>query len=404
MRSKNGQKNRFIARNELFGATIYDRQTLTYQLVDHKDLKNKVEDWNSTQTGFDTWTVKTDSEYQDILFSPVRVYYEFTRACNLRCKTCFNASAKALRGELTTAEALRSIEELRKAAVFDIRFSGGEVTVRPDWFEVLSYAVSLGHAVSLNTNGVYNDDDTIDKIVALGLEQVTVSIDGLEETHNKIRGDGTFKQSFRALKELHSKRAITRINTVLTTESAREVEQLLELVSPYISEINFFYMRPTGRALGIKGEMLSHTVLNQTNKAIEDLRSKYSHIRILHGVQIVQENSIVSLSKKNLGLQMGGPDGFTRMTLLSDGTFWPGGYTPHLDRSWCAGNIKNEGYSILRLWRESPTLKKFRKKSVNQQRVCHTCPIFRKDCGGADMEMELYRERNLEKKNPYCIY
>lgn len=397
-------QNRFIVRNELFGATIYDEERLTYRFLNSDEVKIQIDDWNSSQTGFDSWSVKLDDTPKGIIFSPVRVYYEFTRACNLRCKTCFNASANALRGELTTIEALKTIEELRRASVFDIRFSGGEVTERPDWFEVLMYAKSLGHAVSLNTNGVYNRSDTIDKIVALHLEQVTISIDGLERTNDSVRGLGTFRCSLSALKELYSRGATTRVNTVLTKESAQEVEPLLEIVSPYITEINFFYMSPTGRALGMTGEMLSHIELNETNKRIEFLREKYPLLRILHGVQVVQENSISYHIQKKLGLYMGGPDGFTRMTLLSDGTFWSGGYTPYLDRSWCLGNIKDEKYSILRLWRESPVLQRFREKSLAQQKVCNSCSIFGKDCGGVDMEMELYREKRPDKKNPYCIY
>ncbi len=397
-------RKRFVLREELFGFTLFDRQKMRHKFIQNnnqEDLKliEKVADdcekWNSDLT----------NSPKDIIYSPIRIYFEFTAACNLRCRTCFNESGLPKPNELNTSEVKKTLKGLRKDKVFDIRFSGGETTQRKDWFEILKYAKKLGFSVSLNTNGVYSDQTTIiNKLIKLDLEQITFSIDGNKKFHDYIRGEGNYEKTVSSIKKLHEKGAHLRINTLITKGSAKSLEDILSLAGKYVEEINFFVMRPIGRGAHLLNEVLSYKELCNFNEKIEKFKSKYPHVNILYGSKVTIANSIKAKTESKLGLKLGGPDGLTRFNLSPDGSIWPGGYTPFLRPDFYLGNIKTEGFSILNVWRNSEKLKQFREESFKIQNKCLTCPENGVRCPGAGIEMEFYREKSLNQKNPYCKF
>ena len=393
---------RFVLRDEKFGYTLFDKVRMRHKFL---SSANDLRFSDIEVQDFEKWAGDLSEAPGDIIYSPIRIYFELTSACLLRCKTCFNQSGKAKADEMSTEEVIRTLDGLRNDNILDIRFSGGEVTTRPDWFEILGHAKELGFSVSLNTNGVYrNPKQTIDQLASLDLEQITISIDGGHDFHDYIRGKGNYERTVKTLDELHKQGAHLRINTVLTQGAANDLEEILDLAGRFVEEINFFYMRTAGRALGILDQVVSYDELYNFDERIEKLKPKYPHMRILHGSKVMVVNSISSDVTSSVGLKMGGPDGFTRFNLLPNGSIWPGGYTPHLRPDFYLGNIKEEGYSLLDIWRNSPKLKEFREISLRLQESCSKCPEKNVKCSGASMEMEFYREQNPEHKNPYCIY
>jgi len=391
-------------RNEHFGATLYDKRRLRHKFLTKKDLKKQIFMLGVPVNNVEKWKLDLSKSPTNIIYSPIRVYFDLTTMCNLRCKNCFNNSGKAGPNEMSTDEVKDSLQGMRNDSIFDIRFTGGEVTSRNDWFDIVKYAKELGSAVSLNTNGVYSNPRTIDELASLDLEQITISLDGDRKFHNYIRGEGTFDKAVETLKKLHELGAHLRINTVLTKGSANDLEAILRIAEEFAEEINFFYMRTTGRALDILDLVLSYEELFKFSERVEKIKSRYQHVNILHGSQVMSMNSIQRVTSDKLGIQMGGPDGFTRFNLLADGSIWPGGYTPYLEFKYNLGNIKEEGYTMLRIWRHSPLLKEFREKSLKLQERCMVCEEKDVRCPGASMEMELYREKNPDKKNPYCLF
>ena len=304
-------RKRFILRDEKFGYTLFDRVMLRHKFLSKTDNNLKFPD--IVVDDFERWTADLSEAPADIVYSPIRIYFELTSGCFLRCKTCFNQSGKAKPDEMTTDEVKKTLDGLRNDNVLDIRFSGGEVTTRPDWFEILKYAKRLGFSVSLNTNGVYkNPELTIDQLASLDLEQITLSIDGGRDFHNYIRGKENYERTVKTLEELHKRDAHLRINTVLTKGAANDLEEILDLAGRFVEEINFFYMRTAGRALGILDQVVSYEELHQFDEHVDSLKPKYPQMRILHGSKVMVVNSIASEVTSNVGLKTGGPDGFTR--------------------------------------------------------------------------------------------
>lgn len=393
-------KERFVLRDEVFGGTLFDRKTLRCKYLETKGIHGDISIDGTRVKSFEHWKADISSAPPDLLYSPIRIYVETTRACNLRCRHCFNASESRDPDEMSTDELFKALEGIQGDNVFDVRFSGGEFTMHPDWYEILQKAKDLGFGVSINTNGVYKDPSIINKLSSLDLEQIVLSIDGTQKHHDQIRGKGSFNQTFQSLRQLRERGAVLRTNTVLNRKSVSDMEEVIQTVGPYVDEMNFFHMRYTGRAQRMAEETLSYQELYEFNQKAAQIVKKYPHINILFGSQVTRENSI---RMNELGLKVGGPDGFTRFNLLANGSLWAGGYAPYIDRDLQFGNIKEEGYTILQLWRKSPKLNAFRDFSNQLVMRCLSCPELNLRCPGTNVEMELIKLKFPEIGNPYCI-
>lgn len=396
-------RERYVLRDEAFGGTLYDRKLLRHDFL-HED---QIDDTSITYNGqriesFEHWEAEVDNLKPDIIYSPIRVYVERTRKCNLRCPTCFNSSGPEPPGELTTDELKKSLEGMRDDYVLDLRFSGGEITTKPNWHEEVGHAKDLGFAVSVNTNGVYRKPDlVVDQLASLDIDQITISIDGNQENHDINRGKGTYRKSIEALQELKERGVALRTNTVLTSLSINDPEDIIQDVGDYVDEMAFFHMRLTGRAQGIQDRKVDFFQLFEFYKRMETLEQRYPDIRFFYKEKAIQQTSIMP---NEFGLRVGSPDGLTRLNLNSDGSIWAGGYTAYIDENLNLGNLKDEGYSLRQIWNNSPILESYREFGRKLVERCLDCAELDGRCPGVNVEMELIRRKFPEIGNPNCIY
>ncbi|NVN97970.1 MAG: radical SAM protein [Geobacteraceae bacterium] len=121
---------------------------------------------------------------------PSFICAKMTMECNSRCVHCDIWQTTYGEVELSTVEWFRILGELRSwLGRFRMVFTGGEALLRKDLPEILSHAVRLGIDVELLSNGIIIDSQLAARLVAMGLEQITVSYDGITaEVHDRFRG------------------------------------------------------------------------------------------------------------------------------------------------------------------------------------------------------------------------
>ncbi|PYU41972.1 MAG: heme d1 biosynthesis radical SAM protein NirJ, partial [Acidobacteria bacterium] len=66
---------------------------------------------------------------------PLSVHFDLTYRCNERCVHCYLDHDN--HGELTTAECLQVLDDLARSGALFLTFSGGEIFLRPDLYEIL---------------------------------------------------------------------------------------------------------------------------------------------------------------------------------------------------------------------------------------------------------------------------
>ena len=152
--------------------------------------------------------------------------WEITLACDLGCRHCGSRAGKARPDELSTDECLDVVRQLADLGIREVTLIGGEAYLREDW-DVIARAISeRGMRVGITTGGRNFDDARVQRAVDAGVATISVSVDGLEQTHDLQRGA---RGSWRSAVE--SAERIARTEMRLATNSQINRLSMPELVA-----------------------------------------------------------------------------------------------------------------------------------------------------------------------------
>ncbi|MCJ7559632.1 radical SAM protein, partial [Candidatus Bathyarchaeota archaeon] len=157
---------------------------------------------------------------------PLFCGHKLTYNCNLRCKMC--PFWKRLSKDSSIEREKAILKRIYDSGVCGIAFEGGEPLLRADLAEILAFSRSLPLHTSLVTNGTLLES-RIDEIAPYVDGAVYVSLDGLEKTHDAIRGvSGCFRKAVRGITASREKVPVT-INTTIMAENLHEIEDIVKL-------------------------------------------------------------------------------------------------------------------------------------------------------------------------------
>ena len=159
--------------------------------------------------------VSTTDHYQRIYRKTMENYiclfchWELTYRCNLYCRHCY-ATGNQNEGEFSLEKAKSILDELKEMSCLDLTFSGGEILMRQDFFEIASYARIQGFALRLLTNATLIDETISRQIASLYPLTVETSIyaahKNLHDSITKIKGSyDKLMQAIKLLKQQNLK-------------------------------------------------------------------------------------------------------------------------------------------------------------------------------------------------------
>ncbi len=117
-----------------------------------------------------------------------------TERCNLRCRHCYIGDPGA--EELPVADIVEVLDEFNRMQGLKVLITGGEPMMHGRFWELNDFLSGYPLRKVLLSNGLLLNSRNIRD---LNVEEIQVSIDGLEASHDAIRGGGTFKRAMRAL-------------------------------------------------------------------------------------------------------------------------------------------------------------------------------------------------------------
>lgn len=185
------------------------------------------------------------------------LFWETTLRCNAKCKHCGSRAGEDcnFKDELTTEEienALQSIANKYDASKILLNITGGEPLVRKDLFEVMKFARNLGYHWGMTTNGILINDDIIEKMKKTGMSTISISLDGLEKSHDEFRGTkGSFMKIIDNIKKLKKANFLKQlqVTTVVNKSNINELEKMNSIISELqIDTWRIVNMDPIGRA------------------------------------------------------------------------------------------------------------------------------------------------------------
>ncbi len=172
---------------------------------------------------------RTDEDYRR--FVPVHVVWEITLACDLKCHHCGSRAGRRRQNELTTAECLDVVEHLARLGTREISLIGGEAYLRRDWTKVIAAIRSHGMYCAIQTGGRNLTPKRLAAAVEAGLQGVGVSLDGLEASHDAIRGvRGSYARAIDTLRRAKAAGLNISVNTQIGAETMNELPELMEIV------------------------------------------------------------------------------------------------------------------------------------------------------------------------------
>lgn len=157
--------------------------------------------------------------------------WELTLRCNLACAHCGSRAGAPRTDELSTAEALDLVEQMAEAGITDVTLEGGEAFLRKDVFEIARAIVGHGMSCSLLTGGFGVNRKMADRLVESGIRWAACSLDGLEQTHDEIRGRrGSFAAVLQTLGHFKAAGMKFGCNTQVNRRSAPELPRIYEVI------------------------------------------------------------------------------------------------------------------------------------------------------------------------------
>jgi radical SAM protein len=192
---------------------------------------------------------------------PMLVFWETTRACGLACRHCrASATLEALPGELSHDEGIALVDQV---AAFGrpypiLVMTGGDCLLRPDLFELVEHATSLGIPTALSPSVTPSlTPEMIARIAASGVKAASISLDGATAaTHDGVRGiPGHFPKTLQAIRDLVAAGLTVQVNTTVMRATVDELADVAALVAETGAHIwEVFFLVQVGRGIA-EGEL-----------------------------------------------------------------------------------------------------------------------------------------------------
>ena len=194
-----------------------EEQWQFFQLLTSFDLGNALKQFNGAYDNAQyTVTQIVAKHFDNQIVKPknnggsMQMY--LTNECNMRCPHCYMFAGLKKDRELSTKEIFDIISSFKKHGGNNIVFSGGEIALRTDLYEILKYSCDLGISNEILTNGTLWNADLVKKVAPL-ITRVQISIDGYDEaTNSLIRGKGNFSKALNAVNLFYESNVDTEIS------------------------------------------------------------------------------------------------------------------------------------------------------------------------------------------------
>lgn len=309
------------------------------------------------------------------------IFWECTLRCNLHCRHCGSDCKKdASVANMPVSDFLLAIDQLN--GYVDphktmIVFTGGEPLMRSDLEVAGQNLYRRGFPWGFVTNGMLLNRARLRSLLDSGLRAVTISLDGMEESHNWLRGNKmSFAKAVEAIRLLPEVPDLKYdVVTCVNQRNYGELDQLRDLlIAMNVAEWRVFTIFPIGRAKSDELLQLQPNEFKGLFDFISETRTS-GKIKLNYGCEgflgayegEVRDNFFFCRAGINVG------------SILADGSI---SACPDLRDNFIQGNIYHDNF--LDVW--TNRFEKFRDRSWTKTGICADCEFYRY-CEGNGMHL-----------------
>ncbi len=162
---------------------------------------------------------------------PTSIVMALTERCNALCIHCDIWKNRGKEDRPTIHQWRVVLADLKEwLGPAHVVFTGGEALLNRDTLQLLSFGSSLGLYMELLTHGFWEDQSRIEALALAGPSRVTISFDGIGETHSLIRGREGFVektertiQTLKRARQQNHLRMVIRLKTVIMRQNLDDV-------------------------------------------------------------------------------------------------------------------------------------------------------------------------------------
>ena len=294
-------------------------------------------------------------------------------------------------GELSTEEAKALVDEFAAMQVFYVNIGGGEPLVRPDFFEIVEYAIERRVGVKFSTNGAFVTQEAARRFAATDYLDIQISLDGATpETNDPIRGKGSYALARRAMDRLAAANfGPFKISVVATRSNIAELDAFEAIARFYGAELKITRLRPSGRGVDSWAE------LHPTARQQRDL-----HAWLTSRPNVLTGDSFFHLSALGAALPGLNLCGAGRVVCLVDpvGDVFACPFVLH-DR-FKAGNVRDAG-GFENVWAGSALFAELR--APQSAGACASCGMY-DACQGGCMAAKFFTGLQPTDPDPECVF
>lgn len=318
--------------------------------------------------------------------SPFIVFWETTQACDLACKHC-RADARPARDprELTFAEGVRLLDQVRDMGCPVVVLTGGDPAKRPDLVDLVRHGSAIGLHMALTPSATpLVTPALLEQLAGAGLARLAVSLDGVcPASHDGFRGvTGSFARTLDILRDARRLGLTTQVNTTVTDANVDQLEAIAdELAALEITLWSVFFLVPTGRGehLRVLDPYTAETVLGRlatiASRAPFDVKTTAApHFRRVLLQRHVKRSGVAGITDTIGRAPRGVNDGQGVLFVSHRGEIYPSGFLPI-----ACGSVRTS--SLAEVYRTHPTFVALR----DPDRLGGKCGVceFRRVCGGS---------------------
>ncbi len=219
------------------------------------------------------------------------ILFNLGRSCNLNCIYCFIGDKRYEKTTLSFEVAKKALHRVSaiKDGVKRVVFHGSEPLMN---YQLIKDIVNYGNKIdkeikfSIQTNGTLLNSEVIDFLVEKKV-YIGISLDGLEENHNKTRpfknGRGSYDKVISNIIEVLKKQGRASIITVVTKYNVNDLEKIVTLGKKIgIQEIAFNPVLSNDKTIIPNENELTYNFIKTTENYFSDLVHNVQTPRLDH--------------------------------------------------------------------------------------------------------------------------
>jgi SynChlorMet cassette radical SAM/SPASM protein ScmF len=333
------------------------------------------------------------------------LYVYLTSGCNCACQHCWfvpevGGSSASGSDMLDPAVLRRAIEQAIPLGLDSLKWTGGEPTLHPQFPDFLALQKEFELGGLIETNGMLLSATLVEQIVAAGVTNVSVSLDGANAaTHDSIRGvEGGFDRTLAGIRELVTAGLHPELILTLQRENVAELDAFFTLAEELAAgsvELNILQPVLRGAALERSGGMLSIAEMLEINHLVNETWPEQFAVPI---------NLDIPMAFRPLSKMMNGQSGgacsiMSILGVLPRGDYALCGVGQHLSEL-AMGSVMET--SLKEVWEKHPVLTGLRANLPERlQGICAEC-LMRSACLGCCVAANYHQSSDLLAPYWFC--